>query len=314
MHWKPPRDKPDHFSLYTPPKTHTHTHAHTRSLVLSRLTALHVAPPSFLCASNIQFSLGYQVKICNAFEEIDWRSSNIANFQTRSLCYVSPSVLSGENPTMKDDIYSLGLLIYSTLCPEKDTCEALMREIHEEQIIIGVMDFVLASKLKKKIQSKKLNLELKNIQFPCTSLKFLVEECTRGDTAAIKFSAADVVQRLKKIRVELEAEADRRKSFVKPAARASTSVKAAETLPSVSNHNSPAHSTQNDESRSPVKVDDPSKAASNANTSSASKQPVEQVEVLEDIDSSDLSSDDSSSDDDDDDDDDEDGAASDISL
>ncbi|GMH67392.1 hypothetical protein TrLO_g5900 [Triparma laevis f. longispina] len=150
----------------------------------------------YLNPAQIQFNHGYQVKICDAFAQKDTKAKDFAASHNSTFCYASPSVLRGEECTIKDDIYSFGMILYCTNCPGGDAYAIMLKDIQEEQMFPGIAEQVLSEKILRKIRDNKLEL---NWEKKCNGrVRKLVEDCVGG-----RVDMKEVLRRLKEIRADV---------------------------------------------------------------------------------------------------------------
>ncbi|GMI02000.1 hypothetical protein TrVE_jg11495 [Triparma verrucosa] len=150
----------------------------------------------YLNPCQIQFNHGYQVKICDAFARKSPKDKDFLASHNSTFCYSSPNVLRGEECTIKDDIYSFGLILYCTTCPGGDAYAIMLADIQEEQMFPGIAEQVLSEKIFRKIRDGKLKL---NWDKKCNAMvKALVLDCMEG-----KVDMRQVLKRLKEIRADV---------------------------------------------------------------------------------------------------------------
>ena len=160
-------------------------------------------PHGFLSPQSVFFSYGHQVKLLHACEPTQWSSLQISNSHTRSFIYLSPRVLSGGKPCLQDDVYSFGMMLFSSSCQSYDAFTEFFEEISLEQLVQGVHENILASKLLKKIKTKKMKIDIKARTPPI--IKNLILDCLKNDAAEITVTFKDIVKRLSDNRKELSA-------------------------------------------------------------------------------------------------------------
>jgi serine/threonine protein kinase len=90
-------------------------------------------PHGFLNPENVVFGMGRGVKVRGAYSADAWTTGYIFTSHTNTLCYLSPARLRGEKATLEDDIYSFGMVMYSSVCGG-DAFQTLIKVIREEQV------------------------------------------------------------------------------------------------------------------------------------------------------------------------------------
>ncbi len=171
----------------------------------------------FLSPTNVHFTSGYQVKILNAFDSGHWTADYLATSHTNTLVYLSPSVLSGNKPSLKDDVYSFGMILFGTITEKRDTFETLMAAILEEQMFPGIPENVLSQKLQRKLAVGDFVETLKFERRSPTEIENLVEECVSKDVSKIKITFPEILERLRgPVRRQLEEPLLRAMSMKRP--------------------------------------------------------------------------------------------------
>jgi len=160
-----------------------------------------------LTPQNVFFSPGHQVKIRGYGRGNDWKPMTMSDTHIYSFPFYSANVLSGGRVTPKDDIYSLGMLLYMGCSHLNNVFKTMIIPLKEAALFDGVDESTFAGKLMRKLVNESGPPPFSFANGTADSLKKLIEKCCRhgGD-----LSIGDIREELMgKVRKEIRSQVDK---------------------------------------------------------------------------------------------------------